>query len=376
MPTSDPLSSSQQSPAAADEASSELARSLKELEDVRYALNQSAIVATTDVSGRIKYVNEKFCEISKYPASELLGQDHRILNSRYHGEAFMRELWRTIAHGAIWRGELRNRTKEGTLYWVDTTIVPFLTERGKPWQYMAIRYDITERKRQEARLLEQSALARVGEMAAVVAHEVRNPLAGIRGALQVIGSRMPAGTPEIGVLHDVLQRIDSLNGIVDDLLLFARPRELRAARLPLGPFLAQAAAWVTQDEAMREVRIAVAPTDAVIEGDAEQLRIVFTNLLLNAAQAIDRHGRIAVSIAETEAACTIAVCDTGPGIPEELRERIFEPFFTTKHRGTGLGLPTARRIIDAHGGTITIACPADEGTRVEVTLPKAAAHRA
>src|SRR5262249_16228702 len=131
------------------------------------------------------------CEISKYPRTELLGQDHRILNSGYHSKDFIRTLWTTIANGSVWRGEIRNRAKDGSLYWVDTTIVPFLDGRGKPYQYMAIRYEVTARKKSEEQLREQEALTRLGEMAAVVAHEVKNPIAGIRGALQVILSRMP-----------------------------------------------------------------------------------------------------------------------------------------------------------------------------------------
>ena len=155
----------------------------KDLDDVNFAIDQSAIIATTDTRGRITYVNEKFCEISKYSRAELIGQDHRILNSGLHSKEFIRELWVTIANGRIWRGELRNRAKDGSLYWVDTTIVPFLDDRGKPYQYMALRYEITARKNSEQRLHEQEALARLGQMAAVVAHEVKNPIAGIRGAL-------------------------------------------------------------------------------------------------------------------------------------------------------------------------------------------------
>jgi PAS domain S-box-containing protein len=343
----------------------------KELADLNYALGQSAIVATTDTRGVITYVNDKFCEISKYSRAELLGQDHRIINSAYHPKEFMRNLWATIANGRIWRGEIRNRAKDGSLYWVDTTIVPFLDDRGKPFKYMAIRYEITERKRTEELLREQATLARLGQMAAVVAHEVKNPIAGIRGALQVIASRMAAESRDRSIITDIIARLDALNSVVQDLLVFGRPRALRSEPVDLRSLVSKTADLITRDPAMRRLRIRVSGIEAVAQADGEQLQIVFHNILTNAAQAMGGTGEVVVDIQRTSAGWSLAFVDHGPGMPPEVREKVFEAFFTTKHRGTGLGLPTARRIVEAHGGQIAIDSPAGGGTVVSISLPAA-----
>ena len=345
----------------------------KDLADVNFALDQAAIVATTDTSGKITYVNRKFCDISKYSREELLGQDHRMINSAYHPKEFIRNLWVTIANGRIWRGEIRNRAKDGTIYWVDTTIVPFLDDRGKPYQYMAIRYEITDRKRSEQRLREQEALARLGQMAAVVAHEVKNPIAGIRGALQVIGSRMTGDSRDKPIIGEIIARLDALNGIVQDLLVFARPRELRAEPTDVKALLTTTIAHLKRDPALAGVAIDVSGDGAVVNVDAEQLQVAIQNVLMNAAQAMNSQGRIQISIQRQGAEWTIAMADTGPGMPDDVKEKVFEPFFTTRSRGTGLGLPIAKRVVEAHGGRIAIDTPPSGGTVVSVSLP--AAHR-
>jgi PAS domain S-box-containing protein len=341
----------------------------KDLADVNYALDQSAIVAVTDTTGTIKYVNDKFCEISKYNRAELIGQDHRLLNSGFHPKEFIRALWVTIANGHIWHGEIRNRAKDGSLYWVDTTIVPFLRDNGKPYQYMAIRYEITERKQSEARLREQAALARVGQMAAVVAHEVKNPIAGIRGALQVIGARMGEQGRDRAIIGDIIARLDALNRIVEDLLVFARPREVKAQTVDLNALVAGTAELISRDPALAGFRVQLIGGPATVQADGEQLQHVLQNIVMNGAQAMGGVGTMDVHVRPERGGWMLSFTDHGPGMSAAVREKAFDAFYTTKHRGTGLGLPIARRIVEAHGGHIEIDTPPSGGTVVSVFLP-------
>lgn len=357
-----PSSSSQTSDDAVGEA-------LRELQDTKFALDRSAIVATTDPAGKITYVNEKFCQISGFEASELIGQDHRIINSDHHPKAFFRELWDTIARGEVWSGEIRNRAKDGRLYWVDTTIVPFLDDQGRPYQYMAIRFEITERKRAEALLREQETLARLGEMAAVVAHEVKNPLAGIRGALQVIGGRMPDQAPERVVIDDIQSRIDALDRMVQDLLLFARPKPPTMAPTAVTTLVSGTASMLQQDPAWAEVEFVLPEDGPTLRVDAAQLQVVLFNLLLNAAQAMDGRGQVMVTVDTADRWCEITVRDRGPGLTDEVQSKLFEPFFTTKHRGSGLGLATSLRVVEMHHGTLTAETGPDGGASMRIRLP-------
>jgi PAS domain S-box-containing protein len=340
-----------------------------QLRDVKRALDQAAIVATTDVRGRITYVNDKFCEISGYSREELLGQDHRIINSGHHPKEFIRDLWVTIANGEVWHGELQNRAKDGHTYWVDTTIVPFLDERGKPFQYIAIRADITARKQAEERVRQQAALARVGQMAAIVAHEVRNPLAGIKGAMQVLIGRGGKDDSELRVLRDIVARVDSLNDLISDLMVFARPRPPHLADVELRRVASEAVALARRDPSGECLDIRLEGDAVMVRADAEQVRATLFNLLLNAGQAMGGHGHVVVRVTRDGNDVSIAVQDDGPGIPEALREQVFEPFFTTKARGGGLGLAIAKRTAEIHGGVLTLDCPPEGGTVMTMKVP-------
>jgi PAS domain S-box-containing protein len=236
---------------------------------------------------------------------------------------------------------------------------------------------IIVRKRAEQRLRaadahvrEQATLVKLGEMAAVVAHEVRNPLAGVRGAIQVIGRRLPTDSRDAAVIGEITERIDALDELMKDLLLFARPPDVRLVLVDLTTLAKDTAALVSGDPSARHVRFEVDGSAQTVPVDPQLMRIVLLNLFLNAAHAMQSHGTVRTVVAVGDQACQIAVADSGPGIPVDIRDRIFNPFFTTKARGTGLGLSTAKRLVESHRGHISVECPPEGGAVFLIELPR------
>jgi two-component system, LuxR family, sensor kinase FixL len=236
-------------------------------------------------------------------------------------------------------------------------------------KFTGILHDLSARVRVEEQLREQAALAKLGEMAAVIAHEVKNPLAGIRGAMQVMGRRMATESPDAEITREIVRRIDSLDAMMKDMLLFARPPQPKRIPIDVVPLVEVTASLLREDPALRDIDVRVEGAAPPVSADAEMLKMVFLNLLVNGVHAMNGRGTLRVEITQVNGSCRITFADTGPGMPPDVRAKIFTPFFTTKSRGTGLGLPTAKRFVEAHDGEIAIDCPPAGGTVVEVTLP-------
>jgi len=344
-------------------------RSAGKLEDLHYALDQTAIIAETDQRGVIHYVNRRFCEISGYEADELIGRDHRVVNSGYHPQAFFREMWTTISAGQVWRGEIRNRRKQSGYYWVETTIIPYVDERGKPERYLAIRYDITDQKKAETEIRERQALTQLGQMAAVVAHEVRNPLAGMAGALQIIGNRLPDSSPDREVIGSILERIGLLDVKVEELLRYARPTPPSRRRVSAEFLIENTLTLLNADPLLQKVDVVFKTEDAELWCDPDRVIESLTNIVLNSAEAMNGAGRIRIDGSGADDRFMIRIRDNGPGIPDAIRERVFEPFFSNRPNGTGLGLAIARQVIRANDGEIDLETHPDGGAVFVLHLP-------
>jgi two-component system sensor kinase FixL len=337
------------------------------------AIVESAVdgIVVIDARGHVEAFNRAAERLFGYAAHEVVGRNvSMLMPAPYHEEhdGYLTRYRATGVQKIIGIGrEVTGLRKDGSAFPLHLSVGEVFIEGES--KFTGILHDLTERVQLETRLREQSALTRLGEMAAVVAHEVKNPLTGIRGAIQVIGGRLPAGSKDVQIIGDIIARIDALNDLMKDLLLFARPPQPRVAAVDVLSLLKNVRDLLRQDPAFQALRINVTGDATVLAADAELLKIVVQNLLLNGAHAMQGHGQIQVVVTSADGLCQIAVADEGPGIPRDVLDKLFTPFFTTKARGTGLGLSTARRFVEAHGGTLAIESPATGGTTATIRLP-------
>jgi len=344
-------------------------------EMVHRVVDQESIIAITDRKGTIVYANDRFCEISGYSRSELVGQNHRLLKSGRHPPVFYKSLWGAILSGRTWRGEICNKAKDGRLYYVDTTITP-LRDEGLITHFIALRTDITARKEAERALAKQEKreeddrrMAALGRMADGFLHDLNNILTGVMG----LASDGRAENRD-EVLHDAISRMAQLTRTLRD---YSTGRPTEPEFFKLNPLLACACSLVRHRKGVpRTLRITEQTNltqDTGVVGNEGQIFEVVLNLLVNAVEAAAASAppKILVRSAMEAGRAVIWVEDNGPGVPESVAPTIFDPFSSTKGRGRGIGLSVSKRIAVAHGGELRLerAGGAGLGACFQLMLP-------
>ncbi len=364
-----------------------------QLRDLRHALDEACVVVWTDAAGVITEVNDHFCRLSGYGRAELIGQTHARVNSGLHPPALFADMWATIREGRVWRGDLCNRRKDGALYWTHTVIVPFVGEDGRPARYLAIRRDITERKRTEdelaravqrledlndqlageqARLVQAEKLSSVALLAGGVAHEINNPLGGVMACVHALRQGKVPEARRATYFDTVVDGLERIRSIVSALTRYAQPAAPSSGAVYPADLFDEVLEVVGPTVKQRRLTV-VRPVGEPppVDGDHGQLVHALVSVTMNALDASPPHGTVSFSAELDGDLVGLRVCDQGPGIGAEIVDRVCDPFFSTKPEGegTGLGRSVVLGIVRAHGGRLQFGRAPGGGAAVTLWLP-------
>ena len=368
------------------DVSDALLQELWELEDINHALDAASIVAIADAYGRIKYVNDKFEEISGYRKEELIGKTHKVVNSGYHDEAFFKEMWESISVGKIWNGDIKNKRKDGSEYWVNTTIVPFINEGDThPYQYVSIRTDISKRKEAEELLKEKERqlqvqalvtgrLSALAELSGGIAHELNQPLSGIRMYSMTIENLLKLPDPNLEKVTELLgkvkKQVDRASTIIQHIRDFSSEKgHAENEKVILNDVIDCVIDLIGQQLKSHNIKfINKLPDQLTVMANFNRLEQVFINLMSNARDSYTlntvQNKCIELRAWKNNGKVFIELEDNGIGIKEEIKDKIFEPFITSKgpDKGTGLGLSICHGILRDYNGSIKLKKSDENGT--------------
>lgn len=357
-----------------------LESSLGHIKLVQDAIDAHSLVSITDRRGKIIYANDKFCAVSQYAHKELLGQNHRIFNSGYHPKEFFLDLWKSIAKRYIWKGEIRNRAKDGSFYWLNTTIVPFIDAAGSPYQYVAISTEISQRKHLEQLMAQQiEELARsnaeLEQFAYVATHDLQEPLRAVTSCVQLLKKRY-TGKFDARADEYIAHAVDGtqrMYALINDLLIYS---QINAAQSP-----APVDCSALLDNVLTSLKPAIAESGAVITheplptvmGIPSQLIQLFQNLISNALKfREERPPEIRIGAVLTAGEWLFSVTDNGIGMEPQYCERVFRVFqrlhTRTEYPGTGIGLAICKKVVEQHGGRIWVESQPDHGSTFFFTI--------
>ncbi len=331
-------------------------------------------IIVRDAAGFITSWNPAAEAIFGWTAEEMMGKTaQRLVATGDASVPAVKRIDAALREGRTLRNlETTGLRKDGTPITFSLTVAPIYDAADSFAGTTGIVRDVTAVKQLQLQLLERERLAAIGELAAMVAHEVRNPLAGIRGGCEILLEGYPYGDTRHDIGVEIIHQVDRLSRTVHDLLLFARPKAMDRVPTDLHGLIDRILRVLGDDPETGDVEVVRDFDDEVpiIQADGRQMEQVFMNLVLNAIQVMNHKGRVTIATRTLGRQVVVTVSDTGPGIPPDKIAKIFEPFFTTRAQGTGLGLAIVKKIVEAHGGRIEASSPPGSGARFTATLPR------
>jgi PAS domain S-box-containing protein len=399
---------------------------LADNQSITKALNSAAIVSITDLKGNILEINKNFCQISGYEESEIIGKSHNIVNSGFHSKSFWSKMWKTISKGEVWRGEVCNKAKNSTLYWVDTVISPVIDKNGNIFRYISIKYLITERKQAmeqvlkskieiqlknkklEAQSIEINSINKIlnknlekisiqkqlieiqateltkvnatkDKLFSIISHDLRAPLAALKGMIEVIKIEDLSGVELNSYMSEINNSLDVNLLMLDNLLIWSR-NQMLSEKIELKEVSLNEQieiCYLLFKNVLLEKMININTNSIekiIVYADKDIVQFILRNLLSNAIKFTHKGGKIEINILHSNNYGIIEVKDSGKGIPKENIDRIFElknerSYGTDNEKGTGLGLPLCKSYIEKMGGRIEVTSTLGEGSVFIVKLP-------